>query len=48
MIDISVKQRLNSPDGMNLTEFFYQVFQAYDFQRMSTKYDCHIQVSLKQ
>ncbi|EDV28318.1 uncharacterized protein TRIADDRAFT_21492, partial [Trichoplax adhaerens] len=40
----SVKQRLNSPEGMCLTEFFYQVFQAYDFQRMCAERNCHIQV----
>ncbi|XP_077870461.1 tyrosine--tRNA ligase, mitochondrial-like [Saccoglossus kowalevskii] len=40
----SVKTRLNSSEGMNLTEFLYQVFQSYDFYHLHKKYGCNIQL----
>lgn len=40
----SVQSRLRSPDGMSLTEFTYQVFQAYDFYHLNQLYGCKIQL----
>lgn len=40
----SVQSRLRSPDGMSLTEFTYQVFQAYDFYHLNQIYGCKIQL----
>ena len=44
LIRESVKSRLNSPDGMSLSEFSYQVFQAYDWLHLFEKYGCAIQI----
>ena len=41
----SVQTRLNSPEGMNFTEFTYQMFQAYDWLHLYRQYNCLIQVS---
>ncbi|XP_034031924.1 tyrosine--tRNA ligase, mitochondrial [Thalassophryne amazonica] len=40
----SVQARLKSPEGMSLTEFTYQVFQAYDFYHLNQVYGCRIQL----
>ncbi|XP_044137017.1 tyrosine--tRNA ligase, mitochondrial [Bufo gargarizans] len=40
----SVQSRLSSPEGMSLTEFTYQVFQAYDFYYLNQKHGCKIQL----
>ncbi|XP_053283257.1 tyrosine--tRNA ligase, mitochondrial [Pleuronectes platessa] len=40
----SVQSRLKSSDGMSLTEFTYQVFQAYDFHHLNQVYGCRIQL----
>lgn len=40
----SVQARLKSPEGMSLTEFTYQVFQAYDFYHLNQVYGCKIQL----
>lgn len=40
----SVQSRLKSADGMSLTEFTYQVFQAYDFYHLHQVYGCKIQL----
>ncbi|XP_008299018.1 tyrosine--tRNA ligase, mitochondrial [Stegastes partitus] len=40
----SVQARLRSTDGMSLTEFTYQVFQAYDFHHLNQIYGCKIQL----
>lgn len=40
----SVQARLRSPEGMSLTEFTYQVFQAYDFHHLNQVYGCRIQL----
>uniref|UniRef100_A0A3P9HW83 Tyrosine--tRNA ligase n=1 Tax=Oryzias latipes TaxID=8090 RepID=A0A3P9HW83_ORYLA len=37
----SVQARLKSPDGMSLTEFTYQVFQAFDFHHLNQTRGCH-------
>jgi len=42
----SVESRLKSPEGMCLTEFMYQVFQAYDWLYLLWKYDCILQVGV--
>lgn len=39
----SVKARLGSPEGMSLTEFTYQVFQAYDFYHLYSELGCKVQ-----
>ena len=41
----SVKNRLLSEEGMNFTEFSYQVFQSYDWLHLYSKYGCNIQVA---
>ncbi|KAM8860818.1 tyrosine--tRNA ligase, mitochondrial [Synchiropus picturatus] len=40
----SVQARLHSGDGMSLSEFTYQVFQAYDFHYLNQVYGCRIQL----
>ncbi|KAM9755025.1 tyrosine--tRNA ligase, mitochondrial [Menidia menidia] len=40
----SVQSRLRSADGMSLTEFTYQVFQAFDFHHLHQIYGCRIQL----
>ncbi|XP_042352239.1 tyrosine--tRNA ligase, mitochondrial [Plectropomus leopardus] len=40
----SVQSRLKSADGMSLTEFTYQVFQAYDFHHLNQIHGCKIQL----
>lgn len=40
----SVQSRLKSSEGMSLTEFTYQVFQAYDFYHLNQIYGCKIQL----
>jgi len=42
----SVKNRMEQQEGINFTEFSYQIFQAYDFYRLYSDHDCTIQVSL--
>uniref|UniRef100_A0A8C8ZS44 Tyrosine--tRNA ligase n=1 Tax=Prolemur simus TaxID=1328070 RepID=A0A8C8ZS44_PROSS len=41
---LSVQARLKSPEGMSLTEFFYQVLQAYDFYHLFQRYGCRVQL----
>lgn len=40
----SVQSRLNSPAGMSLTEFSYQLFQAYDWLYLFKNYGCGFQI----
>ncbi|XP_063301130.1 tyrosine--tRNA ligase, mitochondrial [Pelobates fuscus] len=40
----SVQSRLKTPDGMSLTEFLYQMFQAYDFYHLHQQHGCKIQL----
>ncbi|XP_023343931.1 tyrosine--tRNA ligase, mitochondrial-like [Eurytemora carolleeae] len=40
----SVKSRLNSDDGISLTEFTYQTFQAYDWMKLYKDSDSLIQI----
>lgn len=40
----SVQTRLQSSQGMSLTEFCYQLFQAYDWLHLYKKYNCCFQV----
>ncbi|KAG9508620.1 Symplekin [Fragariocoptes setiger] len=40
----SIQERLKSPHGMNLSEFCYQVFQAYDWLHLHETYGCKVQV----
>ncbi|XP_051916739.1 tyrosine--tRNA ligase, mitochondrial [Hippocampus zosterae] len=40
----SVQSRLRSSEGMSLTEFTYQAFQAYDFYHLNQIYGCKIQL----
>ncbi|XP_048863064.1 tyrosine--tRNA ligase, mitochondrial-like [Brienomyrus brachyistius] len=40
----SVQTRLKGPEGMSLTEFSYQVFQAYDFYHLNQQFGCKIQL----
>lgn len=40
----SVKSRIASSEGMNFTEFTYQIFQAYDWLQLYQKYNCLIQI----
>lgn len=40
----TIKKRLESDEGLNLTEFLYQVFQAFDWLHLYHKYRCNIQI----
>jgi len=40
----SVKSRLESDQGLSLTEFTYQTFQAYDWLHLFKERDCRIQL----
>ncbi|KAJ8262353.1 hypothetical protein GJAV_G00165470 [Gymnothorax javanicus] len=40
----SVQSRMKSREGMSLTEFSYQLFQAYDFHHLHQHHDCRIQL----
>ncbi|KAG7455785.1 hypothetical protein MATL_G00244720 [Megalops atlanticus] len=40
----SVQSRLRSAEGMSMTEFSYQLFQAYDFYHLNQHHDCRIQL----
>jgi tyrosyl-tRNA synthetase len=40
----SVRQRLNSGEGISFTEFSYQVLQGYDFLHLYQNHDCVLQV----
>ncbi|XP_053572230.1 tyrosine--tRNA ligase, mitochondrial [Bombina bombina] len=40
----SVQSRLQSPEGMSLAEFVYQVLQAYDFYYLNRQHGCRIQL----
>ncbi len=35
-----IRKRVDSEDGLSLTEFFYTILQSYDFAYLSEKYDC--------
>jgi len=39
----SVKQRLESEEGISFTEFSYQLLQAYDFYHLLTEHDVEVQ-----
>lgn len=41
----SVKNRIESSDGMSFTEFSYQLFQAYDWLYLFNNYGCSFQVN---
>lgn len=40
----SIQDRLASREGMNMSEFSYQIFQAFDWHTLRTRYDCKFQV----
>lgn len=40
----SVKNRLQSPEGISFTEFSYQLLQAYDFYHLYSSHNCKIQI----
>ncbi|KAH9257464.1 tyrosine-tRNA ligase [Batrachochytrium salamandrivorans] len=40
----SVRTRLNSATGISFMEFVYQLFQAYDFWYLFSRYGCQVQV----
>ena len=40
----SVKSRMEQQEGINFTEFSYQIFQAYDFYRLYSDDGCTIQI----
>lgn len=40
----SIKERLKSHEGMNMAEFSYQIFQAYDWLELRRRYDCKLQI----
>jgi tyrosyl-tRNA synthetase len=40
----TVKNRLNTKEGLSLTEFMYQTFQGYDFLKLYEKYNVKIQI----
>lgn len=44
LLKTSVQSRMKSDTGMSLTEFTYQVFQAYDWLHLLKNYDCRFQI----
>ncbi|KAJ3402390.1 tyrosyl-tRNA synthetase [Chytridiales sp. JEL 0842] len=40
----SVKNRLDTPEGISFTEFTYQLLQAYDFYHLNKHHSCTIQI----
>ncbi len=40
----SVKNRVNSEEGMSFTEFSYQILQGYDFNYLAVKYGVMLQI----
>lgn len=40
----SIQERIKSQEGMNMSEFCYQIFQAYDWLKLRQLYDCRFQV----
>ncbi len=40
----SVRSRMEREEGMNLTEFTYQIFQAYDWLYLQKHHGCSFQV----
>lgn len=40
----SVKNRLERPEGLNFTEFAYQIFQSYDWLQLYQQYNCKFQL----
>jgi tyrosyl-tRNA synthetase len=40
----SVKNRIQSAEGLSFTEFSYQMLQAYDFLFLSQNHDCSLQI----
>lgn len=40
----SVKERLNSQQGISFTEFTYQILQAYDWLYLYKQYSCRFQI----
>ena len=40
----SVRDRMISEEGISLTEFCYQTFQAYDWLELFRKFECTIQI----
>uniref|UniRef100_A0A158Q885 Tyrosine--tRNA ligase n=1 Tax=Elaeophora elaphi TaxID=1147741 RepID=A0A158Q885_9BILA len=39
-----VKSRMRDGSGLSCTEFLYQIFQSYDWYRLSRDYNCHFQI----
>lgn len=40
----SIQERLKMADGMNVSEFCYQIFQAYDWMELRRRFDCKLQI----
>lgn len=40
----SISERLQSHEGINMSEFSYQIFQAYDWHVLRKRYDCQLQI----
>jgi tyrosyl-tRNA synthetase len=40
----TVKNRLNTKEGISLTEFMYQTFQGYDYMKLFEKYNVKLQI----
>ena len=40
----SIQERLQSREGMNMSEFCYQIFQAYDWLELRRRYNCQLQI----
>lgn len=40
----TVKNRINSKDGLSLTEFMYQAFQGYDYLKLFENFNVRIQI----
>ena len=40
----SIRERLATQEGINMAEFSYQIFQAYDWLELRKRYDCRLQL----
>lgn len=40
----SIQERLKTNEGMNMSEFCYQIFQAFDWLELRRRYNCRLQL----
>lgn len=40
----AIQERLKTNEGMNMSEFCYQIFQAFDWMELRKRHDCRLQI----